>query len=834
MIEFKSSGMTTTLLHHFPVRISRSMFFFCFILFSFQEGRSFTTIEGTVRDSINQPVEVATVSLFRNVDSVFVKAEITDVDGRFTFAEIPAGAYYVIIQFLGYKDFQSEVFQIAEGQTTFSIPDIRLVSDGLQLNEISVVAQRPFVERRADRLIVNVDNSIMAAGSSAMEVLEKAPGVIVSAGDAVSIRGRSGVIFMIDGKITPMTGQELSNYLRGMPSSNIDRIEIITNPSAKYDAAGNAGIIDIRLKKNTSNGTNGSITSNVAQGVYPKAGAGVNINHRHNKVNLFGGYNYNFRKGFNDLRLYRSFFEEGMRTGAYDQKNYLVIPYHFNMARMGVDYYASPNTIIGVLASGTLNTFKPGGQNTSRVENGAQETISSFGTTNRSQDVWPSFSLNGNLKHTFAKGKQELSVDVDYAQYQNQTDQNFTTRYYDLSGAEYLPPYLLVGDLTGELEIKSIKADFAWPLSEKTKFETGIKASVVNADNDVQFFDQSDFGHPVFDSTVSNHFLYEENINAAYVNLSFTWPAFSLQSGLRVENTQADGLQLINGNTFDRNYTNLFPSVFLNYNFSDQYSMGLNMSRRLDRPSYQQLNPFKFFLDPSTYREGNPFLDPQFTWSFEWNHTLFQRYTATLSFARTTDNITQVIAPVEELERVTVQTDINLGEVDYYSFNTNIPVMVGKKWNSNNNFSCYLGRYRGNYASTPLNNGNWVIDFRSNNTFTLGRDWSAELNFFYHSRELYAYMDLEPMWGLGTGVQKLMFDKRGTLKLSLTDIFWTSLPAALITFRDYTETFDVFRDSRQIALSYTHRFGDNQLAPSRRRVGGAEEEKQRAGNSLQG
>jgi hypothetical protein len=296
----------------------------------------------------------------------------------------------------------------------------------------------------------------------------------------------------------------------------------------------------------------------------------------------------------------------------------------------------------------------------------------------------------------------------------------------------------------------------------------------------------------------------------------------------------ANGLQLINGESFDRNYTDLFPSVFLNYNFSDQYTMGLNMSRRLDRPSYQQLNPFKHFLDPSTYREGNPFLNPQFTWSFEWNHTFLQRYTATISYARTNDNITQVIAPVEGLERVTVQTDKNLAEVDYYSFNLSVPITKGKWWNSNMNFSTYLGRYRGNYANTQIDNGNWVMDFNTQNTFTFGKNWSAELNFFYHTREIYAFMNLEPMWGLGTGIQKQLFKRKGTLKLAITDIFWTSLPAALITFTDYEETFDVFRDSRQVALSYTHRFGDNQLAPTRRRVGGAEEEKRRAASGQQG
>lgn len=812
-------------------RFAPGLMIACCLLFAPREGKCLATLEGMVRDSARQAVDAATVSLFRQVDSAFIKAELTDVQGHFTFSGVAAGTYYIHVHSLGYQPYQSEVFHIGEAMSSLVLPDVRLMASGMTLEEISVVAQKPFIERKADRLIVHVDNSIVAAGSSAMEVLERAPGVIVSSGDAISIRGRSGVIFMIDGKITPMSGQELANYLRGLPSGSIDRIEIITNPSAKYDAAGNAGIIDIRLKKNTADGTNGSVTTNVAQGIYPKAGAGINFNHRQDQFNLYGGYTFNFRKGFNDLRLYRAFFESGVRTGAYDQKNYLVFPFRFHMGRLGIDYNVSPQTVIGLLASTTINGFSKSGQNRSRVENGMQETISSFITDNQGKDRYPSFSLNGNMKHTWPKGKQELTMDLDYAKYESTSDQLFTTRYYDLQGQEYLPSYLLDGDLRGSLTIQSIKADFTWPVSEKVRLEAGLKSSLVSADNDLRFLDASDAQNPVLDSTISNHFLYDETIHAAYINVNYAQSKWSLQSGLRVENTLADGNQLFNGNSFDRRYTNFFPSIFLNYTISKAYSMGLNMSRRLDRPSYQQLNPFKFFLDPSTYREGNPYLNPQFTWSFEWNHTLLQRFTATISYARTYANITQVIAPVEGVDRVTVQTDINLGEVDYYSINAGIPISIGKNWNCTNNLSYYLGQYRGAYAETPLNDGNWVLDLRSNNSFTLGHDWSAEVNVFYHSRELYAYMDLDPMWGLSTGVQKMLFNRRGTLKLSLSDIFWTSLPAADIVFRDYTETFDVFRDTRQIALSYTHRFGDNQLAPSRRRVGGAEEEKQRAGNT---
>ena len=791
------------------------------------------TITGIVKDSIYQPVDVATVSLFRLPDSVFVKAELTNVDGSFEFVEIAAGEYYLNVSFLGFKDYHTSSFIVNNGDDVSPIPEIILRPDGLALAEVSVVALKPFIERKSDRLIVNVENSILAAGASGMEVLERAPGLIVN-GDNITIRGRAGVIFMIDGKVTPMSGQELANYLRAMPSNSIERIEIITNPSAKYDAAGNAGIIDIRLKKEANMGTNGTLTASYSQGVYPKTGVGLSLNRRSKDLNIFGGYNYSYREGFNELHLYRAFYEDGKRTGAYDQDNYMVIPYHFHAVRAGADYTISPSTIIGVLANSSVNIFDKEGQNKSLVENESQEVVSAFTTSSESDDLWPSYAVNGNVKHTFPKGKQELTADIDFARYWNETDQSFTTHYYDLNGEEYLPYYLLTGDLNGSLSIRSFKTDFAYPIRDKAKMEAGLKTSYVQSDNDLAFYDESDINNPVFDSTISNHFLYDERINAAYVNFHYNWTKLSLQAGLRVEQTIADGIQLINGQTFSRDYTNLFPSVFLNYNFSEKYAMGVNMSRRLDRPSYQQLNPFKYYLDPSTYREGNPYLNPQFTWAFEWNHTFYQRYSATLSFARTTQNITQVIAPVEGEDRITVQTDKNLDEVDYISLSAGIPVSVAKWWDSQNSVSCYVSRYHGHYAETELNDGNVVLDVRTNNTFILGDDWSAELNFSYHTREIYAFMDLDPMWALGAGIQKQFFNKKSTLKVTFTDIFWTNLPSAFIQYTNYEENFDVYRDTRLATISYTHRFGDSQVAPSRRRAGGAEEEKQRAGQGVQG
>lgn len=795
-----------------------------------------TLLSGSVASPDGQPVEAATVHLLNGTDSSLVKIELSGADGRFEFSDTKPGAYRLGVSMLGFEKYLGEAFRVEASGAKLELPPLALRPSATRLQEVQVTAKKPFIERRPDRTIVNVESSILATGSTALDILERSPGVIVNQNDQIALRGRQGVIVMIDGKPNPMSGADLANYLRTLPSNSIERIELITNPSAKYDAAGNAGIIDIRLKKDKNLGTNGSFSTNYGQGVYPKSGSGLSLNHRNRRLNVFGSYNYNFRKGMNDLRLYREFFDGPQRTGAYRQRNYLTIPYNTHIGRAGADFFPNKKTVVGVVASGVFNHFNPRAQNTSSVEGAAPgEVLSYFGTGNRSRDRWFSYALNANFKRDFDGKGHELTADLDVANYGNATEQNFTTRYTGLNGEEIRPVYLLFGDLQGDLSIRSVKADYALPLPKKAKLEAGLKSSLVEADNDLQFFDRSVAGQSVPDTNLSNHFIYRENINAAYLNWSREWSKLSVQAGLRAENTNAEGRQLVaNGKPFDRHYTNLFPSAFVTYKFSEKYEMGLNLSRRLDRPSYQQLNPFKKILDPSTYSAGNPSLNPQFTWAAEWSHTFWQKLNVTLAASRTTDNITQVIAPVTGQERVTIQTDSNLTTVEYASIALNYNFNITKWWSTINNLNAWQGRYSGNLANTPLRDGNAVMHLFTTHNFKMKRDWSGELNFNYKTSEIYGFMHLRPMWGLGAGIQKNVLDRRGTLKLAVTDIFWQNLPSATIRFTDYTETFEVFRETRTATLSFNYRFGSRDVQQARRRQGGAEEEKRRAGGGAQG
>jgi hypothetical protein len=774
------------------------------------------------------PLSDVIVQLIRSKDSVLVKTEFTDEKGTFIFPNVDSGNYFIRTNLLNYPAYASAVFVV---QGDLVLPVTRLSKTNINLSEVTVEVKKPYIEHDHGKVIVNVENSINAAGSSAFEIIEKSPGITVNSTDNISFKGRSGIAVQIDGKPTPMTGTDLANYLRGIPSSAIEKIEFIANPSSRYDAAGGS-IINIKLKKDKRMGTNGSLTASFGHGVYHKTSEGLNLNHREKKINVFASYNYTNRKGFNHLVLDRQFYKNDTFNGAYLQDNYLIFPVQNHIARTGADFYINPKNTVGLVLNGTSNKFTPIGENVSDVYDQTHQKVSSFKTSNRSKDNWYNYSANLNYKHVFDSSGTELTTDLDYAHFGNETDQKFTTRYYDLAGSEYQPVYLLYGDIHGGLDIYSVKSDFAKPLKKDAKMEAGIKSSYVAADNNLAFYNQSS-GQNTYDSTKSNHFIYTENINAAYFNVSKEYKKWSTQLGLRCEQTHVTGKQIVYNTGFDTSYIQLFPSAFVGYTINDKNGLELTYSRRINRPGYDQLNPFKFFLDPSTYKEGNPYLKPQTTHSFEFSHVFKQKIYTTLGYGRTINNITEVLAPSPTVQNTTVQTNINLAQVDVYALNLSLPLEIKKWWNMNTDISSYYASYSGRVANTTLRNSgrptfniNWV------NSFALGKKSSMELTGNYRAPEWYAYDKLKQIWFVSLGFQQKMWDNRAVLKLNVSDIFFSNKTTASVAFTDYKEKFVVSRETRVATVSFTYKFGNSNVAPVRRRTGGADDVKQRAGGAV--
>ncbi|HYF32281.1 MAG TPA: outer membrane beta-barrel protein [Chitinophagaceae bacterium] len=790
----------------------------------------------TISNEQGIAMENVTVQLLRSKDSALVKAAISDKSGLAEFENIRFGSYILKATMVNHVTKFSDAFNLSAEQPDIKLPALSLQKKSGDMQEVVVSARKPFIQKLTDRIVVNVDNSIVNVGSSAFDVLERSPGIQIDPNDNIILRGRQGVIIMIDGKITPMTGADLVNMLRGLPSNSIESIHIITNPSAKYDAAGNSGIIDIRMKKDQRLGTNGTLTTGYGQGVYPKANAGITFNHRNKKVNIFGNYNYSYRKGLNHLLLDRNFFNNGVFNGADQKDNYTTFPFNSHATRLGMDYFPSKKTIIGFVVNGNFNHFTRHNDNNSVVINSQKQRASTFKTNANNNDHFRNIVANINLKHTFDSTGREITADVDYGVYRSNSLSRIATQYFNLDGSMQFPDYILDGDQDGKLTLKTAKADYVNPLGKGAKFEAGFKTSFVSSDNDAKFWDMSS-GTPQNDVNKTNRFFYEESNNAGYLNFSKEFKKFSVQVGLRGENTQVKTHQVNGDIRWDSSYFQLFPSAYFNYKIKEEKTLGVSVSRRIDRPGYSQLNPFLFLIDVTTYATGSPGLLPQLTWSYEMSYTV-KSLSFTLGYSHTKDNQNTVIARFKDVfpniasdDNVTVQIPVNLESSDYVGLSISAPVRITKWWNMINNADIYYNHFNGNLAGTPLNNGTAAASMRTNNSFSFKKGWSAELNANYSTGGRSGYMVFEPQWGLAAGVQKSVMKNKGTIRFNVTDIFWTNLPKATITYQDrYIEYWHAFRETRVANLSFIYRFGNSKVQAARRRATGSEEERQRAGN----
>lgn len=807
----------------------------CLLLLSFFIYSNCVTaasLNGRVKDANGTALAAANIVVVKAGTNTLAQSDITDDDGVFKFS-LPSGDYTLKAIYAGYETFTSTTISLKDSSVT--LPDIVLASKPNTLKEISVRAQKPLIEVKADKLVVNVENSIVSAGASAMEILARSPGVKVDQNDNVSLKGKQGVTIMMDGKITPLSGDDLANVLKSMPASSIDKIEIISNPGAKYDAAGTAGIINIRTKRGANSGFNGSINASYGQGVYPKAAISANLNYRKNKVNFYATASYSYRYWFNHLMLNRQFTDTskddyGKKLFSYKQDDYAVFNFRTPTINTGIDYNLSKKTTVGFSVNGAINDFEPVTHNTSQALGSSEELLYNFNTEGSRRDRNYSYAGNLNLRHEFDSVGKQLAMDVDYAAYSNKSNQDFTTTYLMPDGSQYLPDYVLRSLLKSFTQIRSLKADYINPLRNKAKFSMGLKTSYVTANTDPLFYMQQN-GLYVLDTKRSNHFIYDENINALYGEFNKDGAKWSTQLGLRAENTHVIANQVTLNSVYKNDYTQLFPSFAIQRHVDPKNDVGLTLSRRIERPAYQQLNPFKVFIDKTTYREGYPYLNPALSYNIELSHTYIQRFVTTLTYSITDRPITEVIQPSETEDSVTVQTTKNLTRMTFLGISCAYPFQVTKWWSNVTNLNVYYAKYDGFIANTALNAGRATFDINTTNSFVLPKDFSVELSFFYQARQVYGYMDVNPNWMLNAGVQKSIWDKRATIRLNAQDIFWKGYPSAASIYTGYREDFIAQRETRQVTISFVYRIGNKSLAPIRKHNGGAEDEKQRLGGN---
>jgi hypothetical protein len=802
-----------------------TVYCFLFLVCAVNASAKPGNIKGKVQDGDGKPLSYANVVLLKATDSSLVKTDYTNEKGEYNFESAANGAYVVKVMLLGYEN---DVTGVTVADNTVEVPAIKLVTRGTELKETTVRAQKPFIEVKPDMLVVNVENSIVSAGSSAFEVLQRSPGVTTDQSDNISLKGKPGVNVMINGKIQPISADQLANMLKAMPANAIEKIEIISNPSAKYDAAGTAGIINIVMKKDKRMGMNGSATIGYGQGMYPKDNAGFNLNYKSEKVNAYLNYYYGYRKGFNHLILTRDFQQNDVTDLRYNENHWSVFPYNYQGVASGVDYDISKKTTVGVSARAGMEWYTIYGSVNTQAINpsvNADRVDSTAMTNNLSKNQFNDYTVNAHLSHDLDSTGKKLTVDVDYGRYWNRNSQDLVTRNFENEVA-MRNPYLLHGDVNGLTQIRTFKADYSNPFKNGLKIDVGIKSSFVTADNQPTFYDESNGGH-VYDSTKSDHFIYNENINAAYINAAKDIKKWSLQLGLRAEQTIINGVEKTTGQEINKDYLQLFPSFAVQNHIDKDNDLGLTLSRRIERPDYHQLNPFKMYTDPTTVVMGNPYLQPALTYSAELSHTYKQKFVTTLTWSVTNNVIAEVLEP--DSNKVTIQTNENMARMDYYALSIAYPFKITKWWSNVTNVTAFYSKYIGFLANTNLSNGEPTCAVVMNNSFLLPWELSAELNVVYQAPQAYGFMRQTSQYWIDAGLQRSFCKKKLNVKLNATDILFSNYVKATSVYNGYIESFNVRRDASTASLSLTYRFGNGQVQV-RRHQGGAEDEMRRVGS----
>lgn len=785
------------------------------------------TINGIILDAQGKPVDFATVGLFKSTDSSLVKTALTAADGKFEFASINPGSYYVKANIMGFENYRGKVFVLTEQNLIHVLENISLKPTSKTLNTVSVTAIKPLIERKTDKVVMNVENSSIAVGSTALEVLQKAPGVTVDQNDNISMQGKQGVLIMIDGKQTYMSNADVANLLRNMQSSQLETIELITNPSSKYPASGNSGIINIKTKKSKNDGTNGNVTLTAAQGKNFRGNAGITLNHRTNKLNVFGNYNYgNFRNN-NVLEIDR--ISNGTPDTYFMQVGNSFRKRENNNFKAGLDYFIDKKNTIGFLINGYLNNGTETTGNNTLIGKSFTQIDSLLNSKSLSSNKYNNLAYNLNYKSILDTAGSEISADLDYSKYNGKDIADYENDYRFANGNSIRPLNVTRNTTPTKIDIKAFKVDYNTSLSKTVKLEAGVKSSWVKTDNDLR---AEELVNNAWQNDVkrSNQFVYDENVNAAYTNINKQFKSTSVQLGLRVEQTNSTGNLITNNEVVKRSYWDFFPTFFLQQTLSKNHQVGFSYSRRIDRPSYDALNPFVYYLDEYTYNKGNPFLNPQYTHNFEVSYTFLQKYLLSVNYSRVNDVITEVLLP-DESKKALYQTNANLAKNVSYGANLNVPVKPFKWWDMNNNLNVFhLSFESPNLAGQNLKTGKTSFQFKMQNSFIIVPGFTAELSANYESPIDYGTLSIGNRYFVDMGLSKSLFNKKASLKLALSDVFNTN--ETNITSAYPGLKYDLYQknDSQVARVSFTYRFGKNEIKPARRRTTGTEAEQGRMKN----
>ncbi len=780
----------------------------------------------TITDELKHPLPGANIYL-TTADSVSIFSKVADSNGTSVFMQLVAGRYRIRATQIGFSDKTSEWINLQENNISLQLI---LTSTSNVLKEVTVISKKQFIQFLPDKTVINPEANITNAGATVMDVLEKSPGITVGKDGSIIMKGKPSVMVLIDGKPTQLGGAELQSYLSGMSASLIDVVELIENPGAKYDAAGNAGIINIKTKANRQRGFNGSLNLSIGQGVYAKTGNGFNLNYRNGKMNWFVNYSMRASNEFLEAWTLRTYFDSNQKDSALLEQPALNKSSQSGQnIKAGFDYFKSPKTTFGVVFTGGLFTKHTNYNSDIKWMDPFMHVDSVINTRGENNQYFKRRGLNINGRHKINE-VSDINADIDYVRFNITNDQEYRTQLLS-TGSQV---YITTGEIPSRLNILTAKLDYSRRF-KKLVLETGVKTAINKTDNLADYF-FSDNGNLLPDLSRSNHFLYDEKISALYASADAEKGKWHWQGGLRYELTAYRANQL--GNTvvpaasFKKNYGSLFPTAFVSYNADSNNVFTVRAGRRIDRPQFQYLNPFLRTLNKYTYEGGNPFIRPQYTWNFALAHTWKQKLTTEISYSDLRDYFSQVFIIDSNSSNVNrniiIYTRSNVGSLKVFSITETLQQPLTRWW-SLTAVAVYNHKLIEGVIWAPLSATIDQLNVSLNNQFKFNKGWGVEISGYYQTRSQIDLQEwLTPQGELNFGISKQLMKNKASLKLNVRDITYFQNYSGESTFENSIEPFWLKWDSRVVRLTFSWRFGKTMKAVNRSE-GSAKDEIERAG-----
>jgi len=776
-------------------------------------------IRGKVIDKTsNAPIESADVTLHRSSDSSFVTGTSTDESGSFVLSSIPYGRYYLRANLVGYNFAVVSGVTLNRNSTVINLDPVKLSTGSTTTEEIVVESEKSMIEFRPDKKIFNVSKNPNSQGSTLIDLLKDIPAVTVDQDNNVSLRGSEGVKLLIDGRPSGLDGSNRAAILEQIQASDVESIELITNPSAKYEAEGSSGIINIILKKNENKGFgyNGTVALNM--GTRDKYNGQFSLNLKNNKVNVFGNYSYNSRNmvtsGFNQRYNYistNSYFSDITNDGSRRMRGHNL--------KLGMDYFVDQFNTIGMVFSyrnsergrydlGFSKEYDPSGNLTSDYFN-----------TVTSNDKGYNFDLSANYMLRFKTPQQVLTAEISYSRDKDEDLSNT----YDTFIMPVNPTPENRNEIENEMEDEyTAKIDYVHPFNKDTRLEVGYKGDYEKLDNDF-VREQFNYGTNQFetDFNSSNRFIYKEQIHGLYAIYLQQIEGFGFSLGARMEHTRING-ELVNpSQIFDRNYTDFFPSASISQKLSKTSEIQLSYARRVRRPRTRMLNPFTSITmmgGSNSLQQGNPDLNPEFTDSYELSfiqYLPFATVTPSIFYRHTKDEIARTITLIDSI--TTLMSFVNYNKSSSYGGEVLVNSQPFKFWTLNGTFSYYKTEVDASNLGSGQENSGYSWSARGMTSFSLPADFGMQLSYFYHGKRISAQGSFEPFQMMDVSVKKDLFDKKLSVSLRVSDVFNTGKFRANITGDNFTQIFERSRDSRTLFLNLTYKFGQEDKKQNRKK-----------------